>query len=75
MCGRMALLSLALLLAGCNAAHPFVVDGDATSVQVGYSGDVASAEPVARQYCAKYSRTPRLAEAGGSIAYFDCVGP
>jgi len=69
-----AVVFAAALLAGCTAAHPFVLGGDATSVQVGYVGDVAAAEPVARQYCATYGRTPRLEEAGGAVAYYDCVG-
>jgi hypothetical protein len=64
----------AALLAGCVAAHPFVVTGDTTTVQIGYSGDVASAWPVARQYCASYGRIPRLAESDAYNAYFDCVG-
>jgi len=60
-------------LSGCSGPHPFVRAGDANSVEVGYSGDAASALPAARQHCAKYERVPRLVNAGENIAIFDCV--
>jgi len=62
-------------LSGCTEPHPFVRAGNANSVEVGYSGDVASALPAARQHCAQYERVPRLVNAGEDIAIFDCVAP
>ena len=60
-------------LSACAGPHPFVLGGDEKSVQVIYSGDVASAWPVARHHCAAYERVPRLTDAGLDTAYFDCV--
>ena len=62
-------------LSGCTGPHPFARAGDANSVEVVYSGDVASALPVARQHCARYGRVPRPVNAGADVAVFDCVGP
>jgi len=61
------------VLAGCNAPHPNIRDGDMNSVEVSYGGDVASALPLARQHCAKYDRVPRLSDPGLDVAIFDCV--
>ena len=60
-------------LSGCTGPHPFVQAGNASSVEVLYSGDVASAMPVARRHCAQFERVPRLVNAGADIAVFDCV--
>jgi len=60
-------------LFGCTGAHPFVREGDANSVEVTYSGDVANALPVAHQHCARYERVPRLVAAEADLAIFDCV--
>ena len=62
-------------LPGCTAPHPFIRAGDANSVEVVYTGDAASALPLARQHCARYERVPRPVNAGADIALFDCVGP
>jgi hypothetical protein len=59
----------------CNGPKPFVREGEADRVEIGYSGDVATAVPVARQYCARFGRSARLAEPGLDIALFDCVPP
>lgn len=64
---------LALALAGCNGPHPFVRQGDATAVDVFYSGDVASALPAAREHCAQYERVPQYVDAALGIASFNCV--
>ena len=61
-------------LIGCSAPHPFVRDGDARSVEIGYSGDVATALPLATQHCARFERKPQLVDAGADIATFECVG-
>ena len=67
------LLTAAAALSGCNGPHPYVREGDQKSVQVGYSGDVATAWPLARRHCAQYDRVPRLVDPGLVVAYFDCV--
>ncbi len=68
-----ALAFFSIALTGCNGPHPFVRQGDADSVDVYYGGDVASAWPVARRYCAQYERVPQLAEADPDVASFKCV--
>ena len=70
----LALASL-IVLAACNGPHPFLRQGDANSAEVSFSGDVASALPVAREHCARYGRVPHLADAGFDSAIFDCVKP
>jgi hypothetical protein len=65
---------IALVVAsGCTAPHPFVREGDQNSVQIGYGGNVESAQPRARQFCEQYDRTPRLTDADGETATFECV--
>ncbi|HKS88767.1 MAG TPA: hypothetical protein VJR70_04945 [Stellaceae bacterium] len=64
---------LACTLSACAGPHPFVREGDEKSVQVAYSGDVASAWPLARRHCAAYERVPRLTDTSLDTAYFDCV--
>ncbi len=65
--------AFALPLCGCNGPHPFVRDGDATSVNVIYSGDVAEAWPLAKEHCARYERVPQYVDAVLGIASFRCV--
>jgi hypothetical protein len=67
-----ALTALAVA-GGCTAPHPFVNAGNQNAVEIGYGGNVESAQPLARQFCEQYDRTARLAQAGPDIAYFDCV--
>jgi hypothetical protein len=66
-------LSVGAPLVGCNGPHPFVRDGDANSVDVFYSGDVATAWPAAREHCAQYERVPKYVDAALGIASFKCV--
>jgi hypothetical protein len=68
-------LAVIVVLAACSGPHPFLRQGDANSAEIVYSGDVASALPIARRHCAQYERVPRLADAGLDIAVFDCVQP
>jgi len=63
------------LAAACTGPKPFLLEGDANSAQVGYSGDAESTTAVARQHCARYERIPRLLEAQENVAFFDCVRP
>src|SRR5579862_1341612 len=53
---RALLLAATAALAGCSESQPFIASGDAKSVQVNYSGDAASALPLARRHCAQYER-------------------
>jgi hypothetical protein len=62
-------------LFGCSGPHPFIHDGDMNSVEIGYSGDVASTLPLARRHCGQFERVPRLVDPGLDIAIFDCVRP
>jgi len=63
------------LVSGCTGSKPFLLQGDANSAQVGYSGEIEGATPVARQHCAQYERVPRFLEAQENVAFFDCVRP
>lgn len=66
----------ASLSAACTGPKPFLLQGDASSAQVGYTGgNIESATLVAKQHCARYERVPRFLEAGENIAFFDCVRP
>ena len=60
-------------LGGCNGPHPFVRDGDATGVEVFYSGNLSDALPVAKEHCAQYERVPRYVDASLGLAIFQCV--
>lgn len=59
----------------CTGPKPFLLQGDASSAQVGYSGSIEDATLVAKQHCAQYERVPRFLETGENIAFFDCVRP
>jgi hypothetical protein len=71
----LATIAAGATLCGCSGPHPYVRNGDANSVEITYSGDPASALPVARQHCAQYERVPRLVNAGVDLAMFDCIAP
>lgn len=75
--GRLVFFALLLGALGpaCAGPKPFLLQGDASSAQVGYSGDIDAATPVARQHCAQYERVPRFLEAEENVAFFDCVRP
>ena len=66
-------LSAVAFLAACTGSGPFVRAGNANSVEIGYSGDVEAALPVARQHCAQFEKVPRLVDAGADVAVFNCV--
>jgi hypothetical protein len=73
-----AVLALMLATSGCTSPHPYIRQGDAKSVDVGYYGDAASALPLATQHCARYERVAKLVDAGsdaGGIesAIFECL--
>ena len=64
-----------LAASGCSAPKPFVREGDANSVEIGYSGNIETAMPVARRHCAQFERVPRSAGRTLDGALFDCVPP
>jgi hypothetical protein len=66
-------LAAGIALAGCAGPQPFIGAGDANSVEVAYTGDVANALPLARQHCAQFERVPRLVDVGDGAALFNCV--
>jgi hypothetical protein len=75
---RVAAVFLALtgmMLAACGGPGPFVRAGNAESVEIGFSGDVANAMPLARKHCAQFERVPRYAMPTLDGAIFDCVRP
>ena len=64
---------LGLSAPGCTGPKPFLLQGDAGSAEVGYSGNIDGATAVASQHCAQYERVPRFVEADQNVAFFDCV--
>jgi hypothetical protein len=75
---RAAALFLGLIaatLAACGGPRPFVREGNAESVEIGFSGDVANAMPLARKHCAQFEREPRFVSPTLDGAVFDCVRP
>jgi len=65
----------AVVSAACSGSKPFLLQGDANSAQVGYSGSMESATLVAKHHCAQYERVPRFLDAEANVAYFECVRP
>jgi hypothetical protein len=70
------------MLSACGGATamfggpgPFVREGNADSVEIGFSGDISNAMPLARKHCAQYERVPRYAMGALDGAVFDCVRP
>jgi hypothetical protein len=73
---QMLCLIVACGAASACAGKPFLLNGDANSAQVGYSGgNLAPATAVAKQHCARYERVPRFLESGENVAYFACENP
>ena len=66
-------------LLGCDGTGafggpgPFVREGNADSVEIGFSGDLSNAMPLARKHCAQFERVPRYAMGAQDGAVFDCV--
>jgi hypothetical protein len=69
----LAASGLGSALAGCTAPHPYIRDGNANSVEITYSGDVASTLALATKHCSQFERVPRLADTGMDFAIYDCV--
>lgn len=73
-------LALGAMLSACGGSSavgfgPFVRGSTADEVEIGFSGDVANAMPLARQHCAQFERVPRLVGPTLDGALFDCVRP
>jgi hypothetical protein len=66
------------MLAGCGAfggSGPFVREGNADSVEIGFSGDASNAMPLARKHCAQFERVPRYVQPTLDGGIFECVRP
>jgi hypothetical protein len=69
------------MLSSCGGADlfggpgPFVREGNADSVEIGFTGDISNAMPLARKHCAQFERVPRYAMGAQDGAVFDCVRP
>jgi hypothetical protein len=57
----------------CLTSKPFILHGDASSVEIGYAGDPRDAVPLARQHCAQFEKDATLLQSSENIAFFDCV--
>jgi len=69
------------MLLGCDGTGafggpgPFVREGNAASVEIGFTGDVSTAMPLARKHCARFDRVPRYVEPTLDGGLFECVRP
>jgi hypothetical protein len=72
--GAASLIALGGLLTACNPPA-LLLEGDANSARISYSGDIAGATAAAKRHCARYERVPRLQMADMDTAYFACVKP
>ena len=69
------------LLPACGATGPFagpgpfVREGNANSVEIGFSGDMSNALPLARRHCAQFERVPRYLMPTEDGGVFECVRP
>jgi hypothetical protein len=70
------------LLSSCGGAigvfggpGPFIRESSADAVEIGFSGDVANALPLARRHCAQFERVPRYLMATVDGGIFECVRP
>jgi hypothetical protein len=68
-----SLVMLGGFLAACAAPPPLLLQGDANSAEISYSGDLTSAAAVAAQHCARYERVARFQMADMDTAYYACV--
>jgi hypothetical protein len=73
--GAASLVAIGGLLAACTAPPALLLESDANSAKISYSGDIAGATAVAKRHCARYERVPRLQMANMDTAYFACVKP
>ena len=64
------------LLAGCSLPHhDIVMQGTADWVLIGYGGDIAETQPIARQYCARFERQPILGQIKENTVLYSCAKP
>ena len=73
---RALVLAVAVLASGCaGSTTPFLLDGDAKSAVVKYSGDIGATYAIAERHCARYERVAKLTGRDLDTAYFACVRP
>lgn len=75
MIGRLTLVLLGCAVAGCSGPKPYLLYGDANGAAVGYASDPTATLPVAKAFCARYERLPRLLQAQENYAYYQCYKP
>ncbi|MGE0260572.1 MAG: hypothetical protein AB7H71_11170 [Alphaproteobacteria bacterium] len=69
------------MLSACSAFDPFggpgpfVRGGNADKVEIGFSGDVSNAIPLARKHCAQFERVPYYVAPTLDGGIFECVRP
>jgi hypothetical protein len=73
--GAASLVAIGGLLAACASPPALLLEGNADSAKITYSGALAGAAAVAKRHCARYERVPRLQMADMDTAYFACVKP
>jgi hypothetical protein len=79
--GAVFLALVGMTLIGCGdtgpfaGPGPFVREGNADSVEIGFSGDPSKAMPLARKHCAQFERVPRYTEPTLDGGIFECVRP
>jgi hypothetical protein len=71
----LALLLLLCAITDCSGPKPYLLYGDANSATVGYASDPATTLPIAKAFCARYERVPRLLQAQQNYAYYQCYKP
>ena len=63
------------ILAACTTPAPVVMEGDAKSVRIAYTGDIGPTQAVAAHYCAQFELVARFVATDEDNAYYDCVRP
>ena len=66
------LTAVGAVLGGCPTSQPILQNGDASSAEIVYSGEVASTLPIASRHCASYERVARLVDSTPWLAYYAC---
>jgi hypothetical protein len=76
-----ALALASATLAACGGtgvfggSGPYVREGNANSVEIGFSGDFSNAMPLARKHCAQFERVPYYVMPTLDGGVFECVRP
>jgi hypothetical protein len=77
----LVLALIGAMLSACSTSDvlggsgPFVREGNADTVEIGFSGDASNAMPLARKHCAQFERVPRYVQPTLDGGIFECVRP